>query len=580
MNKVTAPKNINECLVYCIHQDDAIELIDHALLTNRKLVSKIKEGTCNEDQYFFQIVKGDDNIKPEMYIKDYVMEREGYGEWTAVLECAKYGKYKCFKRFVEMGFSFLKTDNKWNTPYDVAIHNEHYNCAQLILHNHMFPFNERNEILYHVVDGAYPDANAILRKALYLRKVITFDEVDKKIKYSESKDTYVKYLYQPDWQNKKANNQTALHVAASKLDYFKIAILIEHGFTTQNALDDKGKTPFDQFCEEGDLEWLKLWKKICYEAAIENKVVEKYMHNKLLIAKDNCNIDDLTTILNEGVKSKLNEFSETYSKDLIEVIKFRNTNYKMQMEMTKDLIKIKKNAMKSRRYDLLVDKISSCNEYIISHNNCVGIKLQKTFDSINQQLLKWQNLVNSMIEKLNIAFKTKDIISLEKVLNEARNIVVISNDFYNILVERTKLKCQWEKEINNVLLDAGVPAVYISRYLKRICSNIEELHKIRWLDIKGKIGIQNKETCKIICRNLHSRQGYANVDDSQNEMKQFLKDCNLINHLEILTYSGFLDVEDLADEDDLAIFDDIMSEDELNCLEIQLARFRKKYLRN
>ena len=52
-----------------------------------------------------------------------------------------------------------------------------------------------------------------------------------------------------------------------------------------------------------------------------------------------------------------------------------------------------------------------------------------------------------------------------------------------------------------------------------------------------------------MCRNLQIRNGYADVDDSQNEMKQFLKDCNLVHHLETLTYSGFLDVEDLIDED-------------------------------
>ena len=88
----------------------------------------------------------------------------------------------------------------------------------------MFPFNERNEILYHVVDGAYPDANAILRKALYLRKVITFDEVDKKIKYSESKNTCGKHLYQPDWQNKRENNQTALHRKLNQKLFFCIVV--------------------------------------------------------------------------------------------------------------------------------------------------------------------------------------------------------------------------------------------------------------------------------------------------------------------------------------------------------------------
>ena len=63
-------------------------------------------------------------------------------------------------------------------------------------------------------------------------------------------------------------------------------------------------------------------------------------------------------------------------------------------------------------------------------------------------------------------------------------------------------------------------------------------------------------------------------------MLQFLKDCNLIQHLQILSYSGFIDVEDLAEENDLAIFDDIMSTAEISRLERQLELFRKKNLRN
>ena len=48
----------------------------------------------------------------------------------------------------------------------------------------------------------------------------------------------------------------------------------------------------------------------------------------------------------------------------------------------------------------------------------------------------------------------------------------------------------------------------------------------------------------------------------------------------ILSYSGFIDVEDLAEENDLAIFDDIMSTAEISRLERQLELFRKKNLRN
>ena len=50
-------------------------------------------------------------------------------------------------------------------------------------------------------------------------------------------------------------------------------------------------------------------------------------------------------------------------------------------------------------------------------------------------------------------------------------------------------------------------------------------------------------------------------------MKKFLNQCNLSHHLEVLSFAGFIDVEDLVDEDDLAIFDDIMTDEELHRLE-------------
>ena len=50
-------------------------------------------------------------------------------------------------------------------------------------------------------------------------------------------------MYTPNWQNTKENNQTALHVAAKNVDYFKISILIEYGFTTDGVYNLGGSMP-------------------------------------------------------------------------------------------------------------------------------------------------------------------------------------------------------------------------------------------------------------------------------------------------------------------------------------------------
>ena len=48
--------------------------------------------------------------------------------------------------------------------------------------------------------------------------------------------------------------------------------------------------------------------------------------------------------------------------------------------------------------------------------------------------------------------------------------------------------------------------------------NVDELHNVRWLEIKH-VGLDNKEQCKIIARNLQTLRGFDLVDDSKNEMK-------------------------------------------------------------
>ena len=76
MNKIIEPNNINEALFHCIHQSDAMDLIEHALLSNRKLISKVRESKIyGKDEYSFIISKSDDNnnMNSEVYVKDYMI---------------------------------------------------------------------------------------------------------------------------------------------------------------------------------------------------------------------------------------------------------------------------------------------------------------------------------------------------------------------------------------------------------------------------------------------------------------------------------------------------------------------------
>ena len=103
MEKVFLPRSINECLYHCIHQNDAIDLIEHALQSQKKLeaLPRIKSIDYKKDDYSFAVVKSNEDLGGMAYSVDFVL---GCGKgWTALFECAKYGKYEAFRRLVQYG---------------------------------------------------------------------------------------------------------------------------------------------------------------------------------------------------------------------------------------------------------------------------------------------------------------------------------------------------------------------------------------------------------------------------------------------------------------------------------------------
>ena len=82
MEKIFLPRSINECLYHCIHQNDAIELIEHALHSQKKLeaLSGIKSIDYEKDDYSFAVVKSNENLGGMTYNVDFVLEN-GKG-WT------------------------------------------------------------------------------------------------------------------------------------------------------------------------------------------------------------------------------------------------------------------------------------------------------------------------------------------------------------------------------------------------------------------------------------------------------------------------------------------------------------------
>ena len=573
MEKIFLPRNVNECLFHCIHQDDATELIDHALQSQKKLGIKsgIKSDDYKKDEYSFIVVKANEDLSGITYDVDFVLEKEK--GWTALFECAKYGKYKAFRRLVQFGFDPYKTDCDWNTPYDIAVKWQQKQCAESILTHYMFHFNEINEVLYNVVGNAYPNSTETLRKAIREKQMVTFDEIAREIKFSA-----IEYplSYRSNWRNRKEMNNTALHVAAMAKDYEKMSILIEAGFSARHCENDKGKTPFDYFKFGGNVGWLELYERICEEAKLQQCSVEDYMSKKVIEAKSNASVDTMNNVLAEAIKSKLYDFSSCYKAILEDAIRFAKKHVKIQANFVRKIIKSKNMTGRSRRLDALQQTLGSCNEYICKNNRIVGTELSLTFDKANRQLKKWQTSVDSMTVRLDREFRSKDLMKLKVIMDEAKKLPVISDEFAKLLIDKGNKMRKIEMELHQTLILAGVPEDFVNVYIRRLCSDIDELHNVRWLEIK-RVGLDNKEQCKIIVRNLQKRKGFDLIDDSKSEMKKFLNQCNLSHHLEVLSFAGFIDVEDLVDEDDLAIFDDIMTGEELHRLESSLKRFAKRY---
>ena len=96
MEKIFLPRNVNECLFHCIHQDDATDLIYHALQSQKKLGTKsgIKSDDYKKDEYSFIVVKSNEDLSGITYDVDFVLEKEK--GWTALFECAKYLLFQFF----------------------------------------------------------------------------------------------------------------------------------------------------------------------------------------------------------------------------------------------------------------------------------------------------------------------------------------------------------------------------------------------------------------------------------------------------------------------------------------------------
>ena len=301
------------------------------------------------------------------------------------------------------------------------------------------------------------------------------------------------------------------------------------------------------------------------------------MSKKLIEARFHGSIDVLSDTLDEAKKSKLCDFSSCYHAIVQEAVSFNGKHLKKQADLVQNIVKSKYVTIRSKRFDALQRALCICNEYICQNNVLVGTELSLTFDKANRQLKKWLTAVDSMTIRLEREFRSKDLTKLKEIMYEAKKLLVISDEFAEILIRKKNKMDQIEYELHKTLMSAGVPEEFVHIYIKRLCSNIDELHDVRWLEIKN-VGLDNKEQCKIIARNLQKRGGFDLVDDSKNEMKKFLNQCNLSHHLEVLSFAGFIDVEDLVDEDDLAIFDDIMTDEELHRLESSLKSFAEHHL--
>ena len=463
-------------------------------------MSGIKSIDYEKDDYSFAVVKSNENLGGMTYNVDFVLENGKDG--PPCLNVRSMGSMRHLGVLYNMDLILTK-QILIGTPPDIAIISQQKQCAESILTHYMFHFNEMNEVLYNVVGNAYPNSTEILRKAIREKQIVTL----MKPQGNQVFGNQVPLIIPAKLRNRKEMNNTAFHVAAIAKDYEKMSILLEAGFSARHYENDKGKTPYDYFKFEGNVKWLDLYEHICKEAKRQQCSVEDYMSKKLIEAKLHGSIDMLGDTLDEAIKSKLCDFSSRYEAIVKEAVSFNGKHLKKQADLVQNIVKSKKVTSRSKRFDALQRALCICNEYLCENNFLVGNELSSAFDKANRQLKKWHTAVDSMTIRLEREFRSKDLMKLKEIMHEAKKLPVISDEFAEILIDKENKMNQMENELHKTLISAGVPEGFVHIYIKRLCSNIDELHDVRWLEIKN-VGLDNKEQCKIIARNLQKRGGF------------------------------------------------------------------------
>ena len=580
--KFTLPSQSSkdDLLFLGIGQEDALDIVRHAMVEQRGLFSTF----CPRANKY--IVKCDQSLQSvkTAYQEDHIF-RVGDAlrlQWAATHYAASLNKKDCLEILFEH-FKPQQVDFLWRTPADIAISFGHDDLAYWIYEKYLRKSSQWDALLFDVVSGCYKNPCDTLKLALFTRKKLAWDTIGMSLKFEDfpSQNTGG---YQPNWRNFVAESETAAHVAARERKIFEMAVLLEHGWTV-DVENLEHKTPL-QIANQNELNrtlkdkeygpWLNCFEKLCQRVRIDGagEGVETFMVKKASCLLETGNVDEIFEHLKEARACKLDEMYgfEEYKKCFLKLSTLWESKTTTEDNLCQLFICEAKKSVRSRRSNCLRQALKQADE-TMNTTKC-GKRLLKRYADAVDMLKQWDDEEHQVAIKLEQTVEKEDIVILEGVLNEASALRCTSDSFKE-LFDTCKEKCiKWNDELRSILLACGLDKSFVTRYKEKICSCIKRLPEVRWSQITN-IGVDNPATAKIVARKLQLRGDPGNIIDGSDELRTLLKKCDLMRHFEVLSLSGFLDLEDLIYEPDLSIFDEMMTPCELTRLSAALKSARK-----
>jgi hypothetical protein len=569
------PRDQNDCLYLVVGQANAIELIDYALHSQQALTSKFDESSNT-----YVVIKANCTAKNK-YIIDYAYPKSFPKKWTAAHYAASLGKRGALEILFQHGFLPQTVDSQWNNAADVAVESSHDETAFWIYEKYLRRVQVCDGLLYDACAGFFRNSSWILEQALNSGKKIVWDQVAKDIRFETfPQDMNAVIRYSRNWKNINENSNTAAHLCSKLRKYKEMSILLENGWDVSTVRDASGDTAMDiaklHVYNKGPDDdfplWLNVYENLCslHPKTGNNSKIKEYMIFQAKHLMVTGSIDDMAEHIKMASQARLGQIHPDYETVFSHLVEVRRARYKKEIAAFQVLKESLNLSLRSRQSNILRDALQTIHGRL---EGSYGKQLQNQLNVSRAKIDKWDDDERNVHNLLQEALKLKQILHMDKILSMAPRLQCSSSEFKNCLHQCQNARDIWQNTITNVLIDSGLPSDFVSRYISRICDELDCLPQVRWSQIVN-IGIDNSAVAKIVARNLQLRGGGDYIVDGKDELLTLLASSGLKHYFEILTMSGFLDLEDLLAEDDLRIFEDMMKPDELAKLSTALDEAR------